>query len=205
VYREIAAWLLPTALATDDGPTLVATVLEELRTRRIVCPPLPTIERLGGTVRARARRQLWGRLADGLTDQQRRGLDQLLEVRSGGGQSTLAWLRQTAYAATTGNFPKLIDRLKQVRVLGIESERATRVHLNYWLKLAREGGHPRPLTVLRPARSPLVSSDPGCWVGCHFTPCPAPPCDPSTLKPAFKAADHMFAISSVRLKSGRPL
>jgi hypothetical protein len=140
MYREIAAWLLPTALATDDGSTLVATVLEELRTRRIVCPPLPTIERLGGTVRARARRQLWGRLADGLTDLQRRGLDQLLEVRSGGGQSTLAWLRQTAYAATTGNFPKLIDRLNQVRALGIESERATRVHQNYWLKLAREGG-----------------------------------------------------------------
>jgi hypothetical protein len=64
----------------------------------------------------------------------------LLEVRSGGGQSTLAWLRQTAYAATTGNFPKLIDRLNQVRTLGIESERATRVHQNYWLKLAREGG-----------------------------------------------------------------
>ena len=37
MYREIAAWLLPTALATDDGSTLVATVLEELRTRRIVC------------------------------------------------------------------------------------------------------------------------------------------------------------------------
>jgi len=140
MYREIAAWLLPTALATDDGSMLVATILEELRVRRIVCPPLPTIERLGGAVRARARRQLWGRLADGLTDQQRRGLDQLLEVRSGGGQSTLAWLRQTAYAATTGNFPKLIDRLNQVRALGIEPERATRVHQNYWLKLAREGG-----------------------------------------------------------------
>ena len=140
MYREIAAWLLPTALATDDGSTLVAAVLEELRTRRIVCPPLPTIERLGGTVRARARRQLWRRLADGLTDQQRQALDQLLEVRSGGGQSTLTWLRQTAYAATTGNFPKLIDRLNRVRSLGIESERATRVHQNYWLKLAREGG-----------------------------------------------------------------
>ncbi len=58
----------------------------------------------------------------------------------GGGQSTLAWLRQTAYAATTGNFPKLIERLNQVRALAIEPERATRVHQNYWLKLAREGG-----------------------------------------------------------------
>jgi hypothetical protein len=43
MYREIAVWLMPTALATDDGPTLVAAVLEELRARRIVCPPLPAI------------------------------------------------------------------------------------------------------------------------------------------------------------------
>jgi hypothetical protein len=139
LYRELAAWLLPTALATDHGPTLVATLIEELRTRRIVCPPLPAVERLAGSVRARGQRQLWRRLTDGLTDQQCQSLDQLLEVRIGGGQSTLAWLRQTAYAATTGNFPKLIERLSLVRALDIQPERATRVHQNYWLKLAREG------------------------------------------------------------------
>jgi hypothetical protein len=38
LYRELAAWLLATALATDHGPTLVTTLLEELRARRIVCP-----------------------------------------------------------------------------------------------------------------------------------------------------------------------
>jgi hypothetical protein len=134
LYRDLAAWLLPTALATDHGPTLVATLLEELRTRRIVCPPLAVIERLAGSVRARARRQLWLRLADGLTHQQRQSLDQLLDIRAGGGQSTLAWLRQTAYAATTGNFPRLIERLSLVRALDIEPERATRVHQNYWLR-----------------------------------------------------------------------
>ena len=124
----------------DDDVFWVLLVLEELRARRIVCPPLTAIERLCGMVRARAQRQLWRRLTDGLTDRQRQALDQLLEVRSGGGQSTLAWLRQTAYTATTGNFSKLIERLNQVRALGIEPERATRVHQNYWLKLAREGG-----------------------------------------------------------------
>jgi hypothetical protein len=82
-YRELAAWLLPTALATNQGPTLVATLLEELRIRRIVCPPVAVIERLAGSVRARARRQLWRRLAEGLTAQQRHSLDQLLEVRAG--------------------------------------------------------------------------------------------------------------------------
>jgi hypothetical protein len=61
--RELATWLLPTALATDHGPTLVTTLLEELRARRIVCPSLPAIERLAGSVRARAQRQLWRRRA----------------------------------------------------------------------------------------------------------------------------------------------
>jgi len=140
LYRELAAWLLPTALSTDHGPTFVAALLEELRVRRIVCPPLPAIERLSASVRARAQRQLWRRLTDGLTDQHRQLLDQLLEIRAGGGQSTLAWLRQTAYTATPGNFPKLVERLTLVRSLGIDPERAARVHQNYWLKLAREGG-----------------------------------------------------------------
>ena len=36
-------------------------------------------------------------------------------------------------------FPKA-ERTSLVRALGIEPERATRVHQNYWLKLAREGG-----------------------------------------------------------------
>lgn len=154
LYREVAVWLLPTALATDHGPTLVTAVLEELRSRHIVCPPLPAIERLGGSVRARAQRQLWRQLTGGLTEQQCQALDQLLEVRMGGGQSTLAWLRQTAYAATGGNFPKLIERLNLVRALGIEPERATRVHQNYWLKLAREGAQStvQHLAELEPSR-----------------------------------------------------
>lgn len=140
LYRELAAWLLPTALATEQGVALAANLLDEMRARRVIVPPLPVIERLCGEVRARAHRQLWRTLIDGLSDAQRAALDQLLTVRAGGGQSTLAWLRQTAYAATAGNFPKLIERLRQVRALGIEPERAGRIHQNHWLKLAREGG-----------------------------------------------------------------
>ena len=114
--------------------------LDALRTQRIRVPPLPTIERLCGEVRARAHRQVWRTLTTGLTDAQLIALDRLLAVCAGGGQSTLAWLRQTAYAATAGHFPKLIERLRQVRALGIEPERATRIHQNHWLKLALEGG-----------------------------------------------------------------
>jgi hypothetical protein len=140
IYREMSAWLLPTARATEKGSALAAVALEELRHRRVMVPPIPVIERLCGEVRGRAHRQLWRKLTDGLTDIQRASLDQLLVVRPGGNQSTLAWLRQTAFAATAGNFPKLIERLNQIRAIGIEPERAHRIHQNHWLKLAREGG-----------------------------------------------------------------
>ena len=140
IYRDLSAWLLPAALATEKGSALAAIALEELRSRRVIVPPLAVIERLCGEVRGRAHRQLWRKLTDGLTDIQRASLDQILIVRSGGNQSTLAWLRQTAFAATAGNFPKLIERLNQIRAIGIEPERAHRIHQNHWLKLAREGG-----------------------------------------------------------------
>ncbi len=140
LYRELAAWLLPTALATDHGPTLVATLLEELRTRRIVCPPLPAIERLGGfgsgpraaTTMASARRRA-DRSAAPITRSTARDSRRRRAKHAG-------VVAADRLCGTTGNFPKLIERLSLVRALGIEPERATRVHQNYWLKLAREGG-----------------------------------------------------------------
>lgn len=108
IYRDLSAWLLPAALATEKGSALTGMVLDELRSRLVIVPPLAVIARLCGEVRGRAHRQLWRRLTDGPTDIQMVSLDQLLVVRPGGNQSTLAWLRQTAFVATAGNFPKLI-------------------------------------------------------------------------------------------------
>jgi hypothetical protein len=47
VHREIAKWLLPTALQTTQGLVLAQAVVEELRRRRIVLPPV-----LVGVIRA---------------------------------------------------------------------------------------------------------------------------------------------------------
>jgi TnpA family transposase len=140
LYRELSAWLLPIAFTTEKGPALVATLLDELRARHVICPPMPVVERLCGEVRARAQRQLWRKITEGLSDTQCKALDQLLTIRTASGQSWLTWLRQTTYAATPGNFLKLIERLKHVRAIGIDLKCATRVHQNYWIKLAREGG-----------------------------------------------------------------
>lgn len=54
LYRELAAWLLPIALTTEKGPALVATLLDELRVRHVICPPLPVVERRGASKGATA-------------------------------------------------------------------------------------------------------------------------------------------------------
>ena len=41
IYRNLSAWLLPTALATKKGSALAAVALEELRHRRVMLPPVP--------------------------------------------------------------------------------------------------------------------------------------------------------------------
>jgi len=45
-YRSLAAWLEPTALQTTRGMVLARAIVEELRKRRIVLPPVAVIERL---------------------------------------------------------------------------------------------------------------------------------------------------------------
>jgi len=57
-HREIAKWLLPTALQTTQGLLLAEAAVEELRRRRIVLPPVLVIERVCAEVATRAQRQI---------------------------------------------------------------------------------------------------------------------------------------------------
>lgn len=66
-YRELARWLLPTALATDVGAVLVGALIDELRLRQIIIPALSTLEGLVWETRRRARRQVYTRLTANLS------------------------------------------------------------------------------------------------------------------------------------------
>jgi TnpA family transposase len=140
-YRELAAWLLPTALDTGKGPVLVAELVEEIRRRRIILPSLPVVERLCSEVRNRAERQIWRTLATGLTKAQEAGLDGLLAIRPDSGQTWLTWLRQPPGAATVPGFLEAIERLQHVRTLGLDPDRARGIHRNRLVQLASEAGH----------------------------------------------------------------
>jgi hypothetical protein len=138
-HREIAKWLLPTALQTTQGLVLAEAVVEELRKRRIVLPPVLAIERVCAEVATRAQRQVHRALTEWLTDEQRTKIDELLESRNGGSHSLLAWLRLPPGAPSARNILSHIERLQEIRAIGIPVETGKKVHQNRLLRLAREG------------------------------------------------------------------
>jgi hypothetical protein len=123
----LATWLLPHAVEDDRLVHLAALVLEECRRRRIVIPRPAALERLCMEVRHQARREVHRRLTNGLTAEQRKRLDALTQRREEDGQETsqtwLTWLRQMPLAGTPAAMLGLIERLKQVRRIGIEPGR----------------------------------------------------------------------------------
>jgi hypothetical protein len=81
--RDIAAWLLPVALATTSAPAVASTLLDELRRRRILAPGPSVIERLVSTGMLQAERHVAGQLTRNLTTERAAALDALLEPREG--------------------------------------------------------------------------------------------------------------------------
>lgn len=140
-YREMAVFLLPLAHKTDSGIVLVSSLVEEMRTRRIIIPALSTIERLGWETRRRAQRNVYRSLTEGLTDLQRTQLKAMLTIRAASHQTILVWLRQPPGAASPANFLKIIERLEWIGSLALDPRVGTLVHHNRLQQMAREGAH----------------------------------------------------------------
>ena len=97
-YRSLSAWLESTAIQTTRGMLLAQAVVEELRKRLVILPPLAVIERLCAEAATRAQRKVFLLLTSDLTTDQRTKLDNLLELRDQSPYSTLSWLRLPAGA-----------------------------------------------------------------------------------------------------------
>jgi Domain of unknown function (DUF4158) len=70
-YREIAQALIPLADQTHQAMVLVRSVIDQLRSKQVIVPPLSVIERLCAEAITRAERRLYRKLISGLDDFQR--------------------------------------------------------------------------------------------------------------------------------------
>jgi TnpA family transposase len=140
-YRALATWLLPLALQSDHSMVLGRAVLDELKVRRIVTPPLLVVERLCAEATTRALRRIYVALTESLTTNQRRQLDALFSPYENHHFSVLAWLRLPAPGTGPRHMNNLLARLHRIRSLGLAPGLEHAVHRNRLLKLARTAVH----------------------------------------------------------------
>lgn len=136
---KLAAWMLPTALVTDQPTALVGAALEELRRRNILLPPAAVIERLCRKLRHQARQQIYRTLVEDLTTRQREQLEALLDIAPDVRVSRLAWLLQAPSAARGTALLAVLDRLAHIRDLGLKTGHGHRIPGGRLRQLAREG------------------------------------------------------------------
>ena len=160
--RALLAWLLPVALASTNAVTVAATLMDELRRRKIAAPGSSVVERLVAAVLVVAERHVAGQLTRSLSSAQTEALDALLGTKEDASTSVLAWTRQPPGAPGHKALKRIVEQLAHLRTVGLDPTIAEGVHPERLRKLAREGGrftaqHLRALSPLR-RRSTLVAT-----------------------------------------------
>lgn len=119
--RELRDWLIPTAVVTDQPFPLVATLLDELRRRRILTRRLSVLERLVNAARVRADQHCHGLLNLPLKGQLAERVDALLTPQGDEPFSRLVWLGRPIGSPKSKHLLALLDKLAFVRTFPVQS------------------------------------------------------------------------------------
>jgi TnpA family transposase len=143
-YRQASSAIGELAMQTDKGIVLAGALIEHLRRKSVIFPVIDTIERICSEAITRANRRLHAALADPLSAEHRKRLDDLLRRRENGRTTRLAWLRQSPTKPNSRHMLEHIERLKVWHELDLPVGIERQVHQNRLLKIAREGGQMTP-------------------------------------------------------------
>ena len=143
-YRQASSAIGELAMQTDKGIVLAGALIEHLQRKLVIFPVIDTIERICSEAITRANRRLHAALADPLSAEHRKRLDDLLRRRENGRMTRLAWLRQSPAKPNSRHMLEHIERLKVWHELDLPVGIERQVHQNRLLKIAREGGQMTP-------------------------------------------------------------
>jgi TnpA family transposase len=128
------AWLRP------DGPTVLFDLATaRLAERKVLLPGVTTLAREVARVRERAGRRLWAEIARAPEAEQRGALLALLEVPEGSRSSRLDRLRKGPTSVTAAGLVGALERLDEVRAVGVGEVEVSAVPPNRLEALARYG------------------------------------------------------------------
>src|SRR3546814_16812419 len=116
---------------------MTSGVLTALCEARILLPYRSTVGRASSSGGARALKQAVYALISVLSSEQVKALDQCFD--DAGGMSQLAFLKTIPVVAKTDHIRQILDRLRQVRKIGISREVAGRIHADRLRQYDTEG------------------------------------------------------------------
>ena len=137
--RTMLALGIEVATSTDRGEPIVKAMVEHLRLVGVILPAPSTLERVALIARTQARRVAFTGLIRDCTPEQEASLEGLIDADEQG-RTGIGWIRDWSEAPSPTNLKALVDRLERVRSLGIEPDRARRIHGARYTVIARVAG-----------------------------------------------------------------
>lgn len=138
-YRGILKWLIPIAIENSKSVILVGAVLNELRHRHILHPPLAVVERLVASAEVQADRRIFSLINARLSSDNRNELDKWLILPDGQSQTQLSKIRQPVGRPCPPNVMVILERLNSIHDLNLPRNLLDEFPVMRRNMLAREG------------------------------------------------------------------
>lgn len=138
-FRRMLLWLVPIAIERPNSTFLVEAVLNELRHRRILHPPLAVVERLVAVALFRAERQVFTSICNQLSEVQQQKINEWLVFSETYNQSHFSWVRQPVGKPSPANILQIFARLKAIDTLHLPDDAVTEFSALRYDLFVREG------------------------------------------------------------------
>lgn len=118
-WNELERWLVERALEHDRPLLLLHLLCERLQSAKLLRPGVTVLERAVSTARQRAQEETW-RIVSPLLDAERKAaLDRLLEIDEQKQRTLLTWLRTSATSFSPGSILDVLEKITEIRALGV--------------------------------------------------------------------------------------
>ena len=135
---KINRWLYAVCWTGTDRPgVLFDRATAWLITHKVLLPGVTVLERHVARIRTRVQERLWASLIRDVSPVAKQKLETLLAVANGGHQSLLDRLRKGPFRRSASELARALQRLEEVRSLGIDVELSHRVPSGRIQALAR--------------------------------------------------------------------
>ena len=138
-YRASLKWLIPLAIEEPKGIFLMGALMDELRYRKVVQPPIRVMERLVATAQIQTEKKVYQKVSQALHESTINLLDQWLEVKEEERVSRFAWVRQPVGKPSAANMLQIFARLKAIEVLKLPHNGVRKLSALRYDMLVREG------------------------------------------------------------------